>query len=348
MATKSKFQRLNAAFKAMTTGDFGESILLPKQFNRFIRMVQQDAPILAASRRLTMDRAQLNIDRTGFMERVLRAGDAADGTHKVLVQSEYAKPEFFTNKLNAFEVQGTVSIYDKALRRNLEQQYYINTLLDGFNNAVGRDMGELFMLADSARDPATDLLLSKTDGWLKTAANKVYGVDTADPDGTGPLVATPKDFDPANADAAEGFPANMFQAQLIALPKQYFRDPSDFEFDVDWETMDAYREQISRRTGGRADSALMDGKTVNYKGIKVKYEPTLEKPSATIANGGQGRSSLLTNTNNNVWGVFHEVTVEPSRKAEERRTAYVVTAEVDCNYEDENAVVVAHIEKSQG
>lgn len=343
---KSRFERLDAAFKAITTGDFGDSILVPKQFNRFIRMIQQDSSLLAQTRRLTMDRHQMNIDRTGFLERVLRAGDAADGSHKVLVQSEYARPVFFTNKLNAFEVQGTVSIYDKALRRNLEQQYYINTLMDGFNQAVGRDLAELFLLSDTAIAPATDLFLTKTDGWAKRGATKVFGIDRLDTDGVGPITADAKEFDPANTDAATGFPMNMFQAMLLALPKQYLRDPAQWKYKVGWEVQDAYREQIAKRVGSIADSAIVDGRVANYKGIPLEYEPTLEK-AGTVAAGGAGRLAMLMHPNNNVWGVFHEVTVEPSRKPEERRTAYVVTAEVDCDYEDENAVVVAYIDQSR-
>lgn len=343
---KSRFQRLHAAFKAITTGDFGDSILLPKQRNRFIRMAQEDSPILRETRRLTMTRHQENIDRTAFLERVLRAGEDSTGAHKVLVQSEYAKPEFFTNKLNAFEVQGTVSILDKALRRNLEQQYYINTLMDGFNEAVGRDLAELFVLADTEIDPADDLLLSKTDGWAKGAVNKLYGVDRADTDGAGPITADAKDFDPANDDAAAGFPINMFQAMLVALPKRYFRNPAQWKFKMGWEVQDAYREQIAKRIGSTADSALVDGRVSNYKGIQIDYEPTFEK-AETPQNGGAGRICMLLHPSNNVWGVFHEVTVEPSRKPEERRTAYVVTAEVDCNYEDENAAVVAFIDQAR-
>lgn len=342
---KARLAEVQAAFKAITTADFGESILLPQQFNRFVKIIQANNNLLQAARRQTMTTPQVQIDRTGFMQRVLRAGDAADGTHKVLVQSEYAKPVFQNNKLNAFEVQAITDIYDKALRRNIERQRFAQTLTDMFGDAIGRDLEELFILMDTATNPTNDLLLSKGNGWVKDAANKVYGVDAA-PATAGAPSPRPKNFDPTSTDAATGFPINMFQSMLLGLPKQFLQDPSEWKFYVGWQVMDAYREQIAKRVGATADSAIVDGKVVDYKGIPIEYAPMLEKSKST-AQGGLGRLAMLQHPNNMVWGVFHEVTIEPSRHPEERRTAYVVTAEVDAGYEDENAAVVALIDQAR-
>lgn len=345
MATKatSKLAALNAAFKSITVGDLGEAILKPTAYNRFVRLLQEEANILRAARRVPMPTPITEIHRTGFLQRVLRAGDASDGTHKVLVQSEYAKPAFQVNKLQAFEVQGTVSIYDKTLRRNLEKSYYINTLLDGFNQAVGKDLEELFLFMNTAYNPATDLLLSKGNGWVKEGVNKIYGLTAGSGNGTTGNKA--RNFDPTSTDPDAGFPRNMFQALLLAIPKVHFRNPSEWVIYCSWEVQDAYREQIARRDGVAADSAIIDGKVHNFKGIRIEYAPGIQK-SATTAAGGAGKVAMLQHPNNMAWGVFHEVTVEPSRWPEERRTAYVVTAEVDAGYEDENAVVIALIDQA--
>jgi hypothetical protein len=45
-----------------------------------------------------------------------------------------------------------------------------------------------------------------------------------------------------------------------------------------------------------------------------------------------------------VWGVFHEVTIEPDRVPAERKTDYYLTVEADAKYEDEDAAVVAFME----
>lgn len=315
--------------KAIMPGDFSESILVPEQFDRFIEIVEQTTKILGRTRRIEMTSQQVNIDRTGFAGRVLRAGSTSAGAHRTLTDAESSKPAFFTNKLIAQELVAITGMNDKALRRNLEKGGFIDTLIAMFGRAVSRDLEEFSLRADTAIPYATDDVLSLTDGWLKLAGQQLYGYD---PDAGGAAVAN---FTLSNSDPSTI--KTMFQKMLEALDKKYIGDPGEWEFQVSWDIYDGWRNYWLETTNGRSyDDSLSKGEVPAFKGIPVVYVPMLERSNK--------RKAALQNPDNMCWGVFHEVTVESEREAKDRRTDFVLTVEADMHYEDQNAAVVANID----
>ncbi len=323
-------QRLDAAFKAITIGDLDEGVLTPEQFDRFIQVMQHRTVIMQEARFVPMDRQQHNIDRTGFVGRVLRAGKDAGGAYRELPTGERTKPQFDTNKLVAEELQAITGIEDQALRRNIERGGFENTLIDMFGEAAGRDMEEWFILADKDILWSDDAVLSLIDGWAKRSANKVYGQDPN------------RDFDPSAAE----WPENMFEAMLTSLPKQYFQNESEWRFYVDWEVQNAYRDRLRLKQTALGDTATTAAMDLYYKGIPVRYVPMIGRSKAVGVDGGAGDIAMLQHPDNTVWGVFHEVTIERDRIPKARRTDFVLTLEGDADYEDENASVVAFIDQS--
>lgn len=320
--------RLDAAFKAITIGDLNEGILVPEQFDRFVQIMQHRTVIMQEARFISMDRQQVNIDRTGFVGRILRAGKDAGGDYREMSLGEHAKPQFYTNKLVAEELQAITGIEDQALRRNIERGGFENTLVDMFGEAAGRDLEEWFVLGDKDIAWATDAVLSLIDGWAKRAANKVYG------SGGG------ADFNPSG----DSYPEDMFEALLLALPKQYFQSEAEWRFYVDWEVQNSYRDLLKKRETALGDTATMDAMTLAYKGIPIRYVPMLAR-SKPVNEDGAGPLAMLQHPDNTVWGIFHEVTIERDRIPKARRTDFVLTLEGDADYEDENAAVVAFVEK---
>jgi len=321
--------RLDEAFKMITVSDLDESILVPQKFSRFVRAMQSRANILSEARFMKMDSQQADIDRVGFVGRILKSGTDAGGDHREISDTDdYAKPQFATNKLIAKELQAVCGIRDKALRRNIEKGGFENTLVDLFGEAAGRDLEEWCLLADTDIQWATDDVLSLTDGWIKLAVQKVYG------DGDD------ADFDPTS----DEWPENLFQAMLDALPKQFLQNRPEWRIWVPWEVEDDYRNLLKARETALGDAALIGNAPLFYKGIPVRYSPMIER-SKTVAAGGAGRVALLGHPDNMAWGIFHEITVERDRKPRDRRTDFVLTVEGDSGYEDENAAVAAFIDQ---
>jgi len=312
--------------------DLDEAVLQPQKFTRFVRQMQEDTVILPEARYITMDSQIVDIDRIAFLGRVLKSGDTGGGgeaqVHRNIEEKDFTKPAIATNKLTATEFQAIVSLRDKMLRRNIEKEGFENTLIDMLGEAVGRDSEELYILGDKLISYSDDDVLSKFDGWVRLAANFVYGGDKSD-------------FDPT----LSTFPENMFKAILDATPKQYLKNRAGFRFWVDYDTDDKYRDILKARNTPLGDSTQTGFADIAYKGIPVKRAPMIERSRAIGDKGGSGTICLFGYPNNLVWGVFAQIAIEREREAKLRRTDFVLSLEVACNYEDENAATVAYIEK---
>ena len=306
----------------------GEAVLQPTKLTRFVRKMQESTKILPEARYMPMTSQIHHIDRISFTGRVLDSGDDASGDHKELAESDYAKPVTAINKLTVHEFQAIVSLQDKALRRNIERDNFEDTLIDLLGEAVGRDLEEFALFADTNFSYAQDHVLSKADGWIKLAANAVYGGDKSD-------------FDPT----AATYPENMFNAMLQGMPKEYLNDPSQWRIWCNWDVENAYRDLLKARGTSLGDSVYTTNQKLAYKGFPIERVPMLERAKAELV-GGCGDVCMLGFPNNHVWGVFHKVTIEREREAKKRRTDFVLTVEADAGYEDENAVIVAYIDKS--
>lgn len=325
--------KLDSALKTITVPDLGKSVLVAEQFDRFIQSMQARTTILNEARFIRMGSHTTHVDRVGFVGRVLRSGGAVTAGvqgDRVLAEAEFAKPQFDTNILVARELQAVCSIKDTALRRNIERVGFENTLVGLFGEAAGRDMEEYALLADTAIAHTEDDVLSLTNGWVRLSKNRVFG-------GGGAAA----DFDPAHAD----YPENMFQAMLVALPKQFLQNRSDWRFYVNFEVEDAYRNLLKKRGTALGDQAQTTDQPVRYKGIPVVYAPLVSRSRAKdVLKRLPGRVAMLSHPDNLAWGVFHEVTVEPERHAKGRLTEFVLTVEADSHFEDENANVAAFID----
>lgn len=337
-SNKELIAKLYAAYKNIVDTDaLGQSVLQPEKFEQFVRTMQLKTVILDEARFIEMDSDVVDIDRVGFVGRIIHSGTkwnpvTGKWEHRELATTEFSEPTFATNKLTAHEVQAVASLRDRALRRNIEKGNFESTLVDLFGEAAGRDMEEYASLADTDIPYLTDDILSLTNGWIKQAGSKVYGAGIS------------KDFDPAAAD----YPENMFQAMLEALPKQYLQNESEWRFYVDWDVRDAYINILRKRATDLGDRVQTQagGLVPPYKGIDVKYVPIFNR-SKDIEDGGAGKVALLGHPNNLAWGIFYEVTVEPDRIPKDRRTDFVLTFEGDAGYEDENGAVAAFIEQEK-
>jgi len=323
MTNQELLNRLDAAFKDVTdVSALGESILAAQQFDRFIEAMQHRTNILPDARFIPMDAHQTNIDRVGFVGRVLTKGIDKDEEERGT--ESYKKPDTWTNKLHAVELRGKVALEDRALRRNIERGNFEDHLVDLFGQAAGRDFEEWALLADTDYSDSSDILKAG-DGWKKLSDNKVYGQNG--------------DFDPEDAE-------EILAALLDALPKEYLVNRGEWRFYVPYEVEDGYRNKLKARGTALGDTAQTTGDRLMYKGIPVYYAPMLERSKST-GDDGAGRIAMLQHPDNLVWGVFHEVTIEPYRNAEERRTEFYLTIECDAHYEDEKASAVALLDQEE-
>lgn len=323
---------LDLAFKAVTDiSDLGDSILQPAKFDTFVRRMEDRSMVIPDARFIPMDAQKVDIDRTGFIGRILRSGADVAGDSRTLVEGEFAQTTQTTNQLDAQELQAVTSIRDRALRRNIERGGFENTLVDLFGEAAGRDFEEYALLAHTNWAFAEDDILSKTDGWMALAANRVHG------QGAG------ADFDPDGAT----FPEDMFDSMIDALPKRFLQNVTEWRFYVTFATLNDYRDLLRARgtdLGDMQQTGQFPINAVPYKGIPVVFTPLLERAANPTDGRVSGRMALLSHPDNMAWGVFHEISIEREREAKSKRTDFVLTFEGDVDYEDENGAVAAFID----
>ncbi len=325
MNQQNLLQRLDLALKdvLVDTSALGDAVLAEQKFDRFVEAMQARTVIIPEARFIRMESQITEIDKIGFVNRVLTRGIDTTGAAKGT--EAFVAPTITTNKLYATELRGKVALTDRALRRNIERGEFENTLVDLFGNAAGRDFEEYALLSDTDYSDASDIL-ALGDGWVKQAGNKVYGQGTAD-------------FDPDEVE-------DIFDALINAIDKQYLVNRADWRLYVPYELEDAYRDKLRARGTVLGDSAQTTAEQLRYKGIPVVYAPMLER-SADVGSDGAGRIAMLQNPDNMAWGVFHEVTIEPYRNADARQTEFYLTIEADAGYEDEDAAAVALLDQSE-
>ena len=78
-----------------------------------------------------------------------------------------------------------------------------------------------------------------------------------------------------------------------------------------------------------------------YKGVPVVEAPVLNDADGSHTSNGWGKVAMLMDPNNMVYGIFHEVGIEPDRQPKLRKTDYVFSAESDQGFENPNVGVVA-------
>ena len=339
MTNEQMLARLDQAVKFITLADMGSSVLVPEQFDRFVRAMEAKTVILPEARFVRMTNHRENIDRIALTDRILHSGGEVDGAtklqaHRELADGEMAKVTTATNQLIARETQAVAGIYDATVRRIIERGNFENTLVELMGEAAGRDLEEFGLLADTDILHADDDVLSLTDGWVKRADNKLYG---------GGLVP---DFNTGAAD----WPENLFEAILAATPKKHLGNRNEWRLWVPWSIENDYRNLLKARGTALGDVMQTGHQPVPYKGIPVVYAPIIERAKSRD-NGGDvknfpGRVVLFGHPDNLVWGVFHEVTIEPERHARGRKTSFVMTIEADAHYEDETAATAAFLDQA--
>ena len=304
------------AIKSLTVSNLGYSVLQPQYFNQFVIEATRNQTILSEARRVIMDAQVMNIDRTGFAARLMEPATED-------VAPTGVNPSFAQEQLTAKEFVGMVGINDRALRRNIEKGGFQSTLINMASEKWGEDWESLAVFGDTTKYSSGDLLKSQ-DGWVKKCTKKIYGT------GTG------KDFTKGTATVSD-----VFKIMLSKYPKEYLKNRTNLRFYVDSDTFDDYNDEVGARPTLVGDEATGNNIARPYKGIPVREAPVLNDTQGTDTSTGFGKTAMLMDPNNMVYGIFQEVGIEPDRQPKLRKTNFVFSAESDQGFENPNVGVVA-------
>jgi len=283
-------------------------LLLPEQTDSFIQTLMDSPTIINAARVVTMNAPQKKINKIGFGSRILRA--AVSGTE--LADADRARPDLGNIMMTTKEVIAEIHIPYDVFEDNIEGGN-INapmgssagglhdTILTLVGQRVALDLEELALLGDTS---SGDSYLALCDGFLKRASVRVL-----------------------NAQGAT-ISKDIFKAAVKTMPDKYLRVRSDNQFFVSVDNETEYRDTIANRVTGLGDSALVSANSLSVFGSAVNAAPLMPNSRG-----------IYTNPKNLVFGIQRKVNIEYDKNIRARKFIVVVTARVDFQVEEADAIV---------
>lgn len=284
-------------------------LLNPEQTDRFIQTLIESPTILNSSRVVTMNGPQKKINKIGFGSRILRRATSGEA----LTDNQRAKPDLGQITLNTKEVIAEIHLPYDVLEDNIEGGNISaamgssagglqDTLVSLLGNRAALDLEELAILGDTTT--VGDDYLSLTDGFLKLASGHIV--------------------DAAGATLTK----DVFKAAIKAMPDKYLRVRSDMNFFVSVDNETEYRDTVANRVTGLGDAALVTASALAAFGSPIMAAPLMPNSKG-----------IYTNPNNLIFGVQRRVNVEYDKDIRARKFIVVLTARVDFQIEEPDAVV---------
>lgn len=307
---------LEKADIALTDLSSNGGLLNPEQSNQFIRKLIKSPTVINVARVVEMAAPTRKINKIQFASRILRA--ATSGT--ALAEADRSKATTEQIELNSQEVIAEVRIPYDVIEDNIERGNigqdsdggagtpasggFVDLMLTLMAERASLDLEELALRGD---DTSTDDYLALTDGYLVTANDGGNVVD--------------------NAEA--GVSKTLFKNGLITMPDQYLRDRASMMHMLSVDQELEYRDTLAGRETGLGDNTIQGFTPVFGFGVPVR-------PVHLMPN----HQGLLTNPLNLIFGIQRQVMMEYDKSITERVYIIVLTARVDFQIEEDDAVVL--------
>jgi len=323
----SNTELLKKADLAVGDLDTNGGLLLPEQANAFIRKLLAQPTILRQVRSVVMTSPTRNINKIQFAKRILRAGTqgtsldtaAIDGAFDPLAEAAArAKPVTDQITLTTKEVIAEVRIPYDVIEDNIERGNIgqatdvggspagggiVDTIMTLIAERAALDLEELALQGDTSV-VAADPYLGMVDGYLVLADQNVV-----------------------NAGGAT-ISKNVFKAGMKAMPDQYLRNLAAMRNFVSVDNEIEYRDTLANRETGMGDSAVTSSTPRTAFGVAVE--------GASLMPAAYG---LLTNPLNLIFGIQRNIHIETDKDIRKREYIIVLTARVDFQIEESEAVV---------
>lgn len=277
------------------------------QTDRFIRTLIDQPTMLRNVRTVTMNGPEKWINKMGYGSRILRPAVASTA----LASGDRIKPTLSKIQMITKEVMAEVRLPYDVIEDNIERGNInvaagsssggiMMTMVDMISERSALDLEELAILGDTA---SGDAYLAVQDGFLKLAT--------------------------ANAVAAAGpLTKSVIKAGVKAMPDKYLRNLSRMQHFVSVDNETEMRDQYGNRQTALGDSQVQGNLPVYVLGAKITGVPLMP-----LANG------LFTDPMNLIFGIQRNILVEYDKDIRTREFIIVLTARVDFQIEEVDAVV---------
>lgn len=259
-------------------------LLEPEEANKFIQLAIVEPVMLSSVYVTPMSAPRLQLPKSRFAGRVLRAGTEAAG----LALAQRVAPDLSQIELVTVLYRAETRITDEVAEDQIEHGQFLNTVRTQLTEAIGRDLEHVGINGDVTTvvvDQET-LLLSLQDGWLRRSG--------------------------ANLVAAAGATLNpdILRDMQLTLPAEFRADRKNLRYFTNDGTVIRYLDDIRDRATAEGDKALVGQGTKMYQGIGIVDVPLFP---TTLGVTADRTNVLLTNPRNLVMGVHRAIKIEPDR-----------------------------------
>lgn len=297
-----------------------------EQSNRFIRKLIEAPTLLRVCRTIAMSAPSRRINKIGFGTRIMRA--ANQGTYvggvaqddRALAAADRSAPQFDKIELHTKEIMAEVRLPYELLEDNIEggninfggatqvsggapNGGIMNTILDLIAERSAIDMEELCLLGDTG---SGDAYLALVDGWLKRS-QEVNSVDFG----------------------AQSITRKLFKIGLQTLEPKYKRNIASLRHFLSHNQITEYSDTLAGRETALGDSKHQQGNAPVY-GAGIKCEAVALMPET------QG---IMCDPKNLLFGIQRNLSLEIDKDIRAREFVVVLTARVDVQIEETEAVV---------
>ena len=301
-------------------------VLLPEQSNRFLRKLVDTPTLLRQARVIAMSAPQRRINKIGFGSRIMRA--ANQGTYvggvaqddRALAAADRSAPVTEQIQLVTKEIMAEIRLPYEVLEDNIEKGNInfggatqvsggapngglVNTVLDLIAERAAIDLEELALLGDTG---SGDAYLALVDGWLQRSESG-HNVNFG------------------NASITR----NLFKLGMQALPSKYQRQLGSLRHFVSHNQNIEYGDTLAGRETALGDAKHQAGAQPNY-GAGVRVEAAALMPET---------DGLLCDPKNLLFGIQRNLSLEIDKDIRAREFVVVLTARVDAQIEEVDAVV---------
>lgn len=297
---------------AMVLSDLETGGLMnPQQYNTFMRMIRDQPTILKEARYVPMKHDSMKVEKIGFGQRILRAGEEATP----LSREDRSKPQTGKVELNAQEVIAEVNLSYDTLENNIEEDKLLeDTIMELISERASLDIEEVLLNGDVDSE---DDYLALFNGVLKQADQHIYDAK------------------------GESINREVLKNIMKQVPSKYQRNKRQWRHYVSHNVELDWRDHIADRQTNLGDSSVQGGDTLAF-GAPVKGIAMLEPYNLGGGEDGGGgtlvSNSIYTHPQNILYGVSRNIRVEVDRDIRARTFIIVLTCKLDVKLEEKDAV----------
>lgn len=315
----SNAEMLRKADLAISDLSANGGLLQPEDSVRFIRTLIKQARLIREARVVEMNSPQRKINKIQFGSRILRKAVSS----QALTEAQRSKPTTDVVSLSTKEQIAEVRLPYDVLEDNIERATAANnenpttgpgglrqTLIDLIAERASVDMEELAISGDTAYtnggDQDDEDYISQLDGYLKRASTSGHAVEGG------------------NVPVSKA----LFREGMKELPDQYLRTKAQMRHYVSVDTEIDYRDTLADRGTGLGDSMVTGAAPAMAYGVPVA--PVEMMPDA---------KGLFCNPKNLIFGIQRQVSMEYDKDITARVYIIVLTARIDFQIEETDALV---------